>query len=103
VTHRDCDSRPAPPPLRRSAAAETIVLPPPVGDEMDTATDDNDLSPSASPTRSLQSAFEMATPRARSTTILPAPLGPSQGHRPLPPAEPVSPAPMSRNPSGLAR
>jgi len=28
ATHRDCDSRPSPPPLRRSTAAETIVLPP---------------------------------------------------------------------------
>jgi len=59
--------------------------------------------PPPSPTRSLQSAFEMATPRARSTTILPAPLGPNQGNRSLPPAAPVSPSPMSRNPSGLAR
>jgi len=103
ATHRDCDSCPAPPPLRRSTAAETIVLPPPVGDAMDTATDDDDLSPPASPTRSLQSAFEMATPRARSSTILPAPIGPAQGSRSLPPAEPASPSPMSRNPSGLAR
>jgi len=103
ATHRDCDSRPSPPPLRRSTPAETVVLPPPAGDEMDTATDENDLSPPASPTRSLQSAFEMPTPRARSTTILPAPVGPNQGNRPLPPAEPVSPSPMSRNPSGLAR
>jgi len=103
ATHRDCDSRPCPPPLRRSAAAETIVLPPPAEDEMDTATEGNDLSPPASPTRCLQSAFEMVTPRARSTTILPAPLGPTQGNRPLPPAEPVSPSPISRNTSGLAR
>ena len=70
---------------------------------MDTATDANDLSPPASPTRSLQSAFDMATPRARSTMILPAPLGPGQGNRPLPPTAPVRPSPMSRNPSGLAR
>jgi len=103
ATHPDCDSRPAPPTLRRSTAAEEIVLHPPAGDEMDTATDENDLSPPASPTRSLQSAFEMATPRARSTTILPAPVGPSQGSRSLPPAEPASPSPMTRTPSGLAR
>jgi len=103
ATYRECESCPSPPTLTRSAAAETIVLPPPTGDEMDMATDDDDLSLPASPTRSLQSAFEMATPRARSTTILPAPVGPSQGHRPLPPTEPVSPSPMSRNPSGLAR
>jgi len=103
ASHRDCDSRPSPPYLTRSAAAETVVLPPHVGDEMDTATDENDHSPPASPTRSLQSAFEMATPRARSTTILLAPLGPSLGNRPLPPAEPVSPSPMSRYPSCLAR
>ena len=103
ATHRECDSRPAPPPLRRSTAAEAIVLPPPAGDAMDTATDDDDLSPPASPTRSLQSAFEVATPRARSSTILPAPLGPAPGSRSLPPVEPVSPSPMSRTPSGLAR
>ena len=103
ATHRDCESHPSPPPVTRSTAAETIVLPPPAGDEMDTANDEDDLLPPASPTRSLQSAFEMATPRARSTTILPAPLGPSQGNRPLSPVEPVSPSPMSRNPSGLAR
>jgi len=103
ATHRDCDSRPSPPTLRRSTAAETIVPPPPAGDEMDTANDDDDLSPPASPTRSLQSAFEMATPRARSSTILPAPVGPTQGSRLLPPVEPASPSPMSRTPSGLAR
>jgi len=103
ATHRDCGSWPPPPPLRRSTAAETIVLATPAGHEMDPATDNNDFSPPAGLTHSLQSAFEMATPRARSTTILQAPLGPSQGDRPLPPAEPVSPSPMSRNPSGLAR
>jgi len=54
ATHRDCESHPSPPTLICSTAAETIVPPPPVGDEMDTATDDNDLSPPASPTRSLQ-------------------------------------------------
>jgi len=47
--------------------------------------------------------FEMATPRARSSTILPAPVGPAQGSRSLPPVEPDSPSPMSRTPSGLAR
>jgi len=103
ATHRDCDSRPSPPTLRRSTAAETTAPPPPVGDEMDTANDDNDLSPPASPSRSLQSAFEMATPRARSSTILPAPVGPAQGSRLLPPVEPASPSPMSRTTSGLAR
>jgi len=103
ATHRDCESRPSPPTPARSTPAKTIVLPPPAGDEMDTATDDNELSPPASPTRCLQSAFEMATPRARSSTILPAPVGPIQGNRPLPPMEPVSPSPMSRNLSGIAR
>jgi len=103
ATHRDCDSRPSPPTVRHSTAAETIIPPPPAGDEMDTANDDDDLSPPASPTRSLQSAFEMATPRARSSTILPAPVGPAQGSRLLPPVEPASPSPMSRTPSGLAR
>jgi len=103
ATHRDCESRPSPPPLRRSTAAAEIIPPPPTGDEMDTETEDRIVSPPPSPTRSLQSAFEMATPRPRSTTILPAPLEPNQGNRSLPPAEPVSPSPMSRNPSGLAR
>jgi len=103
ATHRDCDSRPTPPALRRSSAAEEIVPPPPAGDAMDTATDEHDLSPPASHTRPLQSAFEMATPRARSSTIVPAQLGPPQGSRALPPTEPASPSPMSRNPSGLAR
>jgi len=103
ATHRDCVSRPAPPTLRRSTAAATIVLPPPAGDAMDTAADEDDLSPPASPTRSLQSVFQMATPRARSSTILPASVGPAQGNRSLPPVEPVSPSPMSRTPSGLAR
>jgi len=103
ATHRDCDSRPSPPTLRRFSVAEPIVLPPPIGDAMDTATDEDDLPRSASPTRSLQLAFEMDNPRARSSTILPTPLGPIQGGRSLPPAEPASPSPMSRNPSGLAR
>jgi len=102
-THRDCDSRPSPPALRRSTPAETIALTPPVGDETDTATDEDDLSPPPSPTRSLQSAFEMATPRATSSTILPAPVGPAQGSLMLPPAQADSPSPMSRTPSGLAR
>jgi len=102
ATHRVCDSRPAPPPLRRPTTAETIILPPPVGDAMDTATDDDDLSPPASPTRSLQSAFEMATPRARRSTILPASVGPAQGSWSLPSVEPASPSPTSRTPPGLA-
>jgi len=59
--------------------------------------------PPPSPTRSLQSAFEMATPRARRTTILPATLRPAPGSGQLPPVEPQSPSPMSRSPSGLAR
>ena len=102
ATHRDCDSRPTPPPLRRSIAADEVVLPPPAGDEMYTATDDYDVSPRPSPTRSLQSAFEMATPRARRTTILPASVRPAPGPGQLPPVEPQSPSPMSRTPSGLA-
>jgi len=56
-----------------------------------------------SPTRSLQSAFEMATPRARRTTLLPASVRPAQGTGALPPAEQPSPSPMSRTASGLAR
>jgi len=103
ATHRDCDSRPSPPTLRCSTVAETIVPPPPAGDGMDRAADEDDLSPPASPTRSLQSAFETATRRARSSTILPARLGPPQGRLSLPPREPAIPSPMSRTPSGLAR
>jgi len=103
VTNRDCESRPSPPTLRRSTAAEPLVPPPSAEDEMDTGADEDNLSPPALPTCSLQSAFEMATPRARSSTILPAPVGPSQGSRSLPPAEPASHSPMSRTYSGLAR
>jgi len=94
-THRDCDSCPSPPTLRRSAATETIVLPPPRRDTMDTAADEDDLSPPTSPTRSLQSAFEMATPRARSSTILPATVGPVQRSRLPPPVEPASLSPIT--------
>jgi len=103
ATHRNCDSRPTPPPLRRSTAADEVVHPPPAGDEMRTATDNHDVSPSPAPTRSLQSAFEMATPRARRTKILPAPVRPAPGSGQLPPVEPQSPSPMSRTPSGQAR
>ena len=45
ATHRDCESRPTLPPLRHSSAAEEVVLPPPAGDEMNTATDDHEVSP----------------------------------------------------------
>jgi len=102
VTHRDFENRLSRPTLRHFAAAEEIVPPPPTGDAMDTATDDRDLSPPASPTRSLQLAFEMATPRARRTTVLPAPLGPPQGSLSLSHVEPASPSPMSRTQLGLA-
>jgi len=103
AVHRDCESRPVPPTLRRSTVASEEVPPLPAGDEMDTATDDQVHSPPPSPTRSLQSAFEMATPRARRTTILPASVRPAQGTGDLPPAEQPSPSPMSRSASGLAR
>jgi len=103
AVHRDCESRPVPPTLRRSNVAAEEVPPPPAGDEMDTAADVQDHSPPPSPTRSLQSAFEMATPRARRTTILPASVRPTQGTGALPPAEQPSPSPMSRTASGLAR
>ena len=79
ATNRDCESRPSPPPLRRSTVATEVVPPPSTGDEMDTATVDRDVSPPTSPTRSLQSAFEMPTPRARRKTILPAPVRPAPG------------------------
>jgi len=103
ASYRDCNSRPTPPPFRRSSAACEVVLPPPVGDEMDTAADDGDVSPPPSPTSSLQSAFEMATPRARRTTILPASVRPAPGAGQLPPMEPQSPSPVSITPSGLAQ
>jgi len=102
ATNRDCESRPSPPPLRRSTVATEVVPPPPSGDEMDTEVDGTNVSPPPSPTRSLQSAFEMATPRARRTTILPASVRPTQGFGQLPPVEPQSPSPMSRSNSGLA-
>ena len=103
ATNRDCESRPSPPPLRRSTVATEVVPPPPAGNEIDTGTDDTVDSPPPSPTRSLQSAFEMATPRARRRTILPASVRPTQGIGQLPPVEPQSPSPMSRSNSGLAR
>ena len=102
ASYRDCENRPSPPTLRRFAAAEEIIPPPRAGHAMDRATDDRDLSPRASPTRSLQSVFEMATSRARRTTIRPAPVGHTQGRRSLPPAEPACPSPMSSTLSGLA-
>ena len=54
ATHRDCVSRPAPPTRRPSSGAKRLVIPPPVGEAMDMAADDEELPPSASPTRSLQ-------------------------------------------------
>jgi len=45
AVHRDCESRPVPPTLRRSTVAAEEVPPPPVGDEMDTAADVQDHSP----------------------------------------------------------
>ena len=103
AVHRDCESRPSPTTLSHSTVAEEVIPPPPVGDDMDTATDDQDHSPPPSPIRSLQSAFEMATPSARRTTILPASVRPAQGTGALPQAEQPSPSPMSRSASGLAR
>jgi len=100
--YRDCESRPTPPTVRRSATAAEIVPAPPVGDAMDTAANDQDILPTPSHTRSLQSAFEMATPRAIRTTILPASVRRTQGTGSLSPVEPASPSPMSRTPSGLA-
>ena len=68
--YRDCSQRPVPPPLRHSPP-EAEIVPPPPEDAMDTATDGVVQQAPASPTRSLQQAFEMATPRARrSSTIL---------------------------------
>jgi len=102
AANRNGQSRPSPPPLRRSPVATEVVPPPATGDQMDTGTDDRDVSPPPSPTRSLQSAFKMATARARRTTILPASVRPAPGIGQLPPVEPQSPSPMSRSNSGLA-
>jgi len=103
AVHKDCENRPSPPLLRRSTAA-TEIVPLPAGTyEMDTSTHELVVSPPPSPTRSLQSAFKMATPRARRMTAIQAPVGPNQGTQSLLPAEPISPSPMSRTPSGLAR
>jgi len=77
--HRDCESHPSPPSLRRSTTAVEVVPQPPAGDEMDTATDDQDVSRPPSPTLLLYSAFKMPTPMDRRITILPAPVGPPQG------------------------
>ena len=103
AVHRDCESRPPPPSLCRSTASPEVPSPPPPGDEMDTATDNEDPLPAPSPTCSLQSAFEMATPRARRTTILPPSVRPAQRSGAPPPPEQPSPSPMSRAPSCLAR
>ena len=103
ATNRDCQSRPSPPPRRRSTVATEVVPPAPTGDEMDTAADDKYISSPPPPTRSLRSAFEMATPRARRTTILPASVRPAPGFGQLPPVDPQSPSAMSRSNSGLAR
>jgi len=103
AVYQDCESRPSPPPLRHSATATEIVHPPPATDEMDTATDELVVLPPPSPTRSLQSAFEMATPTARRMMAIQAPVGSTQGSQSLVPAEPISPSPMSGTPSGLAR
>jgi len=70
---------------------------------MDTATDGVVQQAPTSPTRTLQQAFKMATPRAqRSSTIL-APQRPSIDQSGPPPLEPPSPSPAPRTGSGLAR
>jgi len=102
AVYRDCESRLTPPTVKRSATAAEIVPPPPVGDAMDTAANDQDILPTPSHTHSLQSAFEMATPSAIRTTILPASVTRTQGTCSLPPVEPASTSPISRTPSGLA-
>jgi len=103
ATHRDCGSRPGPPTFGRSTTAVEVPHPPRTGDEMDPAANDDIASPPPSPTCSLQSALEMATPRARRSTILPTSVRPTQGSGLLPSLEPQSPSPMSRTPSVLAR
>jgi len=45
ATNRHCESRPSPPPVRCSTVAAEVVPPPLFGNEMNTATDDRDVSP----------------------------------------------------------
>jgi len=100
---KDCESHHTPPPPRCSAAPTQTIPAPITTDEMDTATDQLFVSPHPSRTCSPQSAFEMATPRARRTTGVQAPLGPTQGTQSHLPAEPFGPSPMNLTLSGLAR
>jgi len=93
--HTNCETCPSLPPLRPATTTTVIVPPPPCRDEMDTATDELVISPRPSPTCSLQSAFEMATPRARQKTGIQAPVGTSQGTRSLFPRSPLAPHPRA--------
>jgi len=70
---------------------------------MDTSTDGVVQQAPASPTRSLQQAFEMATPRARRSSTILAPQRPSTDQSGLPPLEPPSPSPAPRTGSDQAR
>ena len=99
---KDCPSCPAPPTLSRSAPSPKVLHPPPTGDEMDTATDNENLSPAPSPTRTLRSACEAETPRARRMTMIQAPPRPTHSAGAPPPAEATSPLPDPRQNPGLA-
>ena len=72
---------------------------------MYTATDAVVQQAQASPTRSLQQAFEMATPRARRSSTIQSILAPQRPYTDqsgLPPLDPPSPSPAPRTGSGLA-
>jgi len=72
---KDWACRPAPPTLRRAAPPATNLGRPPAGDERNTATAGENLSPASSPNRSLHGAFEAETPQPRRTTLILAPQG----------------------------
>jgi len=100
---KDCPTWPAPSTLSRSAPYPENLCAPPVGDAMETATDNDNMSPPPSPTHSLQSAFEVETPRTRTTTIIPAPPRPAHSVGAPHPMEAPSPSPIPRPNLGSAR
>jgi len=99
--YRDCPERPVPPTLRRSPP-EAEIFPPSADDAMDTATDGVVQQGHASPTHSLQQAFEMAMPRARISYTILAPQRPSTDQSGLLPLKPRSPSPAPHTGLGLA-
>jgi len=100
--NRDCSVQPVPPTLRRSPP-EAEIVPLSAKDPIDTATNGVVQRAPASPTRSVQQAYEMATPCARKSSTILTPQRPSTDQSGLPPLEPPSPSPAPRTGSGLAR